>query len=578
MERNYSVPIPQIAGKIFKKTSNGRKYVDYEYASVYIKEKGYSIPKRKTIGKVCPDDSSRMYPNDNYYAFFPDEKEPEVTASDRSLCLKTGTYFVIEKILHEYKLQGMLHKIIGEKYGLFLDLISYSLIEENNANQYYPDYAFNHPLFTKDMQIYSDSSVCDFLHDIDRDQSILFLNQWNAGRNKRDKIYISYDSTNKKCEAGDIDLVETGHSKSGNDEPISNYAIAYDENNREPLFYEDYPGSIVDISQLDYMVDKALGYGYKDIGFILDRGYFSKGNIHHMDQAHYSWIIMMKGMKPLAREVIKTVKGRFEQKRKYRIDEYHVSGTTVPYRLFPSDEHERYFHVFYNDYKAATERNEFETKLVSMEKQLKKLEGTSFVMPEDWEQYFVPFYHNKGMEDQVFMYAMENKKTIDEKESVFGYFIIITSEKMTAREALLLYKSRDASEKLFRGDKSYLGNASNRSHHNESFRAKIFIEFVALIIRNRMYVCLHDKMDKTGKGTNYLTVPAAVKELEKIEMIRMNDGKYHMAQAVTKVEKEILSAFDLTDKDIKKKAEELALRIQDIDRRKEKDQCETPVN
>ena len=33
---------------------------------------------------------------------------------------------------------------------------------------------------------------------------------------------------------------------------------------------------------------------------------------------------------------------------------------------------------------------------------------------------------------------------------------------MTAKDALILYKNRDASEKLFRGDKSYLGDKSLR--------------------------------------------------------------------------------------------------------------------
>ncbi len=47
---------------------------------------------------------------------------------------------------------------------------------------------------------------------------------------------------------------------------------------------------------------------------------------------------------------------------------------------------------------------------------------------------------------------------INEEIRLCGYFVIITSEKMTAAQALELYKSRDASEKLFRGDKSYLGN------------------------------------------------------------------------------------------------------------------------
>ena len=64
--------------------------------------------------------------------------------------------------------------------------------------------------------------------------------------------------------------------------PIFNYSIAYDRNNKEQLFYEEYPGSIVDIAQLQIMLEKAKGYGYKNASFILDRGYFSKNFIHLM--------------------------------------------------------------------------------------------------------------------------------------------------------------------------------------------------------------------------------------------------------------------------------------------------------
>ena len=66
-----------------------------------------------------------------------------------------------------------------------------------------------------------------------------------------------------------------------------NYAVAFDRNNREPLFYEEYSVSIVDVSQLQYMLEKAHGYGYRRVGFILDRGYFSKENICYMDK----WLI-----------------------------------------------------------------------------------------------------------------------------------------------------------------------------------------------------------------------------------------------------------------------------------------------
>ena len=113
---------------------------------------------------------------------------------------------------------------------------------------------------------------------------------------------------------------------------------------------------------------------------------------------------------------------------------------------------------------------------------------------------------------------------------------------MTAAQALELYKSRDASEKLFRGDKSYLGNKSFRVHTSESVQAKIFIEFVALIIRSRFYTCLKEQMQKSGKK-NYMTVPAAIREVEKIELIRQSDRGYRMDYAVMATQKEILKDY-----------------------------------
>ena len=57
---------------------------------------------------------------------------------------------------------------------------------------------------------------------------------------------------------------------------------------------------------------------------------------------------------------------------------------------------------------------------------------------------------------------------------------------MTVKEALVLYKSRDESTKLFRGDKTYHGNKSIRVQSDESIHAKIFLEFVSLVIRDEI--------------------------------------------------------------------------------------------
>jgi transposase len=546
MYMDFKVKIPDVKSKIFPKTVKGVTYINYEYERVYKPEKKYNIPNRTTIGKLCDGDTEMMYPNVNYLKFFPDAELPEDAGrTGRSGCLRIGAHIVIRKIIEGYKLGDMVSQAIGAGSGLFLDLVSYSIICENNAGQYYPDYAYNHPLFTDGMRVYSDATVSEFLNSMTTDQAAGFLNEWNGSRNREERIYISYDSTNKTCQAGDIEIVEFGRPKDGSGKPVFNYSIAYDPGNREPLFYEAYPGSIVDVSQLQCMLGKAEGYGYRNVGFILDRGYFSKENIRFMDGCGYDFVIMVKGTKPLVNGLITGCRGTFEESRQHSIRGYGVNGTTVESKLFPSDEKERFFHIYYSSEKYAFERSALEAKVDRMAEYLHKQEGKPVKIDKSFEQYFELFYHSKGRKNETFMFGKEKEEVIEREIRLCGYFSIITSEGMTAEEALTLYKSRDGSEKLFRGDKSYLGNKSLRVQSNESIDAKIFIEFVALIIRNKIYTSLKDEMEETGKRPNYMTVPAAVKELEKIEMVRLPDNVYRLDHAVTATQKAILKAFGL---------------------------------
>lgn len=555
MYLDFKVKIPSDSAGITRKKIKGTTYIYYSYEHNYSSEKGYTVPKSTSIGKCTDDEPDLMYPNTNFLKFFPSEELPETKGgAHRSGCLRIGTYLVLRRIIAEYHLDEMIGNIIGKNSGLFLDLAVYSIIAENNAGQYYPDYAFNHPLFTDRMKIYSDSKVSAFINSITGDQSRAFLDEWNEKQDHSQKIYISYDSTNKNCQAGDIDFVEYGHPKEDTGAPVINYSVAYDRNNAKPLYYEDYPGSIVDVLQLQYMLEKAGGYGYENVGFILDRGYFSKENIHYMDKYGYEFVIMMKGMKELVKSLVLEVKGTFEEDRRYSIRDYKVSGITVKKQLYPSDEKERYFHIFYNDRKRSSEHEAIEAKIDRMAECLHKHEGTKYeIKGSGFAKYFDLIYYNKGKKDEKFMYGRELCDVINEEIRQCGYFVIITSEKMTAAQALELYKSRDASEKLFRGDKSYLGNKGFRVHTSESVHAKIFIEFVALIIRSRFYTCLKEQMQKNGKK-NYMTVPAAIRELEKIELIRQSDREYRMDYAVTATQKEILKAFNMTAANIRTQA------------------------
>ena len=560
MYLDFLVKIPFVQGKITRRKKKDVVYIEYEYDRIYDPVRQYTFPKRVTIGKLSETDPELMQPNQNFLKYFPDAELPETkNRTSRSSCLRVGAYFVLRKIIEEYNLVELLGGYFEQRdLGLFLDLAVYSIIAENNAAQYYPDYTYNHPLFTNGMKQYSDSTVSDFLNSVTDDQSIGFLNSWNETRNHREKIYISYDSTNKNCQAGDIEMVEFGHPKVDVGQPVFNYVVAYDTHNQEPLFYEKYPGSLNDISQLQFMLDKAFGYGYKKIGFILDRGYFSCENIQYMDKCGYSFVIMVKGMASLVNELVLEHKGTFESKRVNNIYEYGVYGKTVKHRLYAGDKKERYFHLYHSISKESAERAGIENRINQMTLYLKKYQNKVKEFGPGFEKYFNLHYDEKT---QAFVLPEECCSVVERELDLAGYFCIITSEKMSAKEAIELYKSRDTSEKLFRGDKSYLGNKSIRVYSEESARAKIFVEFVAMILRCKMYTKLKEEMKKLEKKPNYMTVPAALKELEKIEMVRQLDNVYRLDHAVTVNQKTILNAFGLDANHIKYYASELSKEL-----------------
>ena len=254
------------------------------------------------------------------------------------------------------------------------------------------------------------------------------------------------------CQAGDVEIAEYGHEKDKQNKPVFNYAVAYDRTNRLPLFYEAYPGSVNDVSQLQHMLDKAAAYGYRNAGFILDRGYFSESNIRFMDRNGFEFIMMVKGCRDLVSSLILEHKGEFEDEWENAVPYYDVNGMTVKGRLLKGDEKDRYFHIYYSDYRKARERAKLQLLIREQKEQLESLKGTAYEKTGGWRSpYFDLIYHTeKGSGKKTLQFIRERQDVISREIRLCGYFCIITSAEMTAETALDLYKSRDSSEKLLR--------------------------------------------------------------------------------------------------------------------------------
>jgi transposase len=263
------------------------------------------------------------------------------------------------------------------------------------------------------------------------------------------------------------------------------------------------------------------GYGYRNIGFILDRGYFSKDNLKYMDSNGFGFIIMVKGCKEFISEQVRKHKGTFENDWANQIAEFGVYGKTVHTFVYTADTKKRYVHIFYSAGKAAGERSRLEENIREMQKYHAKYQDSEHNFGPLFHKYF-HMHYNK--ETGHFVYGEPNLKVIRDELDLCGYFVIISSD--GRQRGIGLYKSRDVSEKVFRADKSYLGNSSLVASE-EAASTKIFIGFIALIIRCKIYTALKNKAKEMIKKPNYLS-SRAIRELEKIEMIRQLDNVYRL--------------------------------------------------
>ncbi len=600
MYLSTTVSIPDVKGKIFTKKKGSSAYILYQYGSVYKPDKKYTVPQRTIIGKVCPDDPGRMYPNENFETYFPDSVPREnILSSDRSFCLKIGLHAVISHIADEYGLRPMLARCFGDQDAdLILDLASFLIAGNGHTDGNLEGYAFDHTLFSGKVPAAEDDDLsCDdvslgvsfgqnaveFLQAIVRGECTIFLSEWVKSCGNYGRICITQDLADKSLEAGNAYIADFGRAGSGRECLVHNVAVAMDAANRVPLFYAEYPGSACDVSQFSFMAEEAEKFGLEKPLFIIDRGPFCREHIRWIDEKGFSFAIVCRGNAPFAAPVIEQGRNALEADDSW-IPSCGVFGTTVRARLFEDDAEERYFHIYYDYGRMLEDSALFDDRIGQDRRFFGRHTEESIQFGERFGQYFDREYSNG-----VFTGARKRGRAIAQDMSLCGCFCIITSEKMTAEEALVLYRSREAnplSEQLFGSDKSFrkgpLGSAWWTASLLEATRGDLMhvlwgkpegmpsglrlIEFVALIVSSRMS-CLLERQkamaepeaeSEADSGQECMTYAGAMCELERIEVCRQKGGSYKLAHELTKAQEKVLRAFRLDAGSIRNKAKELA--------------------
>lgn len=530
-------PVPRPERTVIVK-NNGAQYVYLTQCVKYSSELKASRPQRISIGKL--NEEGLLIPNKNYIEIFGEDIEVEIP-SQRSDCISFGPQLVVDKIAHKYGLYDLLQNIFEDEADKILDVATYMVMSENNVMQYFNDYGYSHTLFS--VNDFSDSTISNLFKKIRVKDIDLFQKSWSQMVSK-EKVYIAYDSTNMNTVAGQIELAEFGHAKDDPDLPQINVSLGYNQTEQVPMFYELYPGSIIDNTECGKMVERAIRLGCTNIGFILDRGYFSKKNIDYFEENGFDYMIMTKGNASFIKEAILEYGSVLKNGYSYYMKDHQLYGMTVKKDLFKQGK-EQYIHLYYNGIKAEQEKITINERFYRMDEALKLKKDKKIKRKEDvaaYEKYYKIRFDDNG----YFLNYNRKDEVIKNLIKTTGYFAIITSEEMDATEALERYRDRDAVEKIFRMEKSYLGNDVFRVHSDESLEGKMFVSFIGLMIRNEIYRSLKGLYKKNRKE---YTVPQVIREYERMTLTKLSDDKYHIRYNLTKKQKTVLEALGITEKE-----------------------------
>ena len=514
-------------------------YVYLTQGVKYSKELKQTRPIRIAIGKL--NDEGMLIPNRNYFELFPDEMEEP---KDRADFLSVGPHFVVGKIAEKNELKNLLQTIFKDDAAKILDIAAYMMMSEDNVMQYFEDYGYNHTLFHTDN--FNDNVIGRLFSEMSIKDIDLFIQSWVKMHIDK-KIYISYDSTNMNTTAGNLELAEYGHAKDNDDLPQVNLSIGYNQTDNVPLFYEIFPGSIIDNTECEKMVERAAHYGCKDVGFVLDRGYFSMANIRYFEEHEYDYILMTKGNAKFIQEAVEEASVKLRNGYSNYMKGYELYGMTVEKDLFNTGK-KQYVHVYYDGIEAEKEKIKIHDRFMKMDEELEKKKAKKIKKAKDVKRY-EKYYRMKYDENGYFMNYQRKDKEINKLIDKVGYFTIVTSKKMDAEEALETYRDRDAVEKIFRMEKTYLGNDVFRVHTDEKLESKMFVSFIALIIRNEIHKSLKE-LYKTNRKE--YTVPKVLREYDKLGVTKLADEKYHLRYRLTKKQKMILKAIGANEEEYKR--------------------------
>ena len=503
-----------------------RSGITYAYDTEYYwnKDKKQSRSKRICVGKVDPV-TGEIIPTrgrskkgkSKTGKLSPNKTGPKPFSESKHLFY--GATYLLESFADEIGLTHDLKQCFPDTYQKLLSIAFFLILEDNNPLYRFEKWHLTHK-HPYGQDIASPRSS-EFFASITDDQVTRFLRL--QAKRRVEEEYWAYDSSSISSYSETLNQVQWGKNKEYDKLPQINLLLVFGEKSGLPFYYRKLAGNIPDSKTVKHLLEDLDLLGFGRTKFVMDRGFYSEDNINGLYREHVKFLV---GVKLSLKFIKKHLDEVYDDIRMFtNYDEgiatygYPVSAEwdysqERPYKGdIIKDKRRIYIHYYYSIEKGADDEQAFDKRIAKLCSELQ--EGK---LVEEHKKAYAQFFEVKDT-------PVRGRRVCHKEEEIkaarryFGYFALITNEKMDAFMALHLYRMKDIVEKAFGNIKERLNLRRLLVKSEKNLDGKIFTEFVALILISHL--------DHKMKEANLYRTYSMQQLLDRLDVLECFEDKGH---------------------------------------------------
>lgn len=511
-------------------------------------------PETVLIGYAVSDNT--MHPNENYVTFYfkdyiryvPDNvKLKEAT-------LYAGLYLLILGIAKMLGLYEAIASVFGcTEANACMDYVMYMIASKENSTYTLVSTLKRKITFTSGPL--SSPWYSGFFSNKENEEKVnIVLDEYLKRCVERGitSVYLSLDGTNIECDAEKNRMATPGKSKTGKKgvKVVNLMWVVCAEGKYAgtPITYVMNKGKFIDSKMMREVIAKITGFGIKIKGIICDRGFCFSDVMNLLKEAGVPYIIMLTsntlGYKTVREKYADTITG-FPM-RYYIKDRQFGIADSEKYQIFDNDNVSAYIALLYKPEMAARTGMDLVEEVFNEKERIEDniKSGKRAAVDKKFSDYIQIIGRGKG---RIVLFDYDK---LEDDANRKGYSAIASSEQLTAKEIAAIYRLRQASERDYSSFKTELGGYVLRVHGTESAVTKMFVEFIAAIIRNEIVSACKPLKLATNK---------AIDDLDEVRYI-LNNGVYKYADVASESVLSLLNACGIPEAELRGFASEVTRR------------------